>query len=125
MSSGSASTDNFFELGGHSLLATQVISSCAERLPGGTAGCVLCFESTATVAGSGRKHRSIAAKTVSALTRLPSAPVSREGVLPLSFGQQRLWFLDQLVPGSPFYNVPAAVRLRGQLDVSGARTNAQ
>jgi len=43
-------------------------------------------------------------------------PVSREGPLPLSFAQQRLWFLDQLVPDNPFYNVPAAVRLKGQLD---------
>jgi len=43
-------------------------------------------------------------------------PVSREGPLPLSFAQQRLWFLAQLVPDNPFYNVPAAIRLRGQLD---------
>jgi amino acid adenylation domain-containing protein len=37
--------------------------------------------------------------------------------MPLSFAQQRLWFLDQLVPGNPFYNVPAALRLTGQLDL--------
>ncbi|WP_456443397.1 non-ribosomal peptide synthetase, partial [Caldithrix abyssi] len=46
------------------------------------------------------------------LTRQP-----RSGQLPLSFAQQRLWFLDQLSPDSPFYNIPAAVRIKGQLNV--------
>src|SRR5262249_50886653 len=36
---------------------------------------------------------------------------------PLSFAQQRLWFLDKLVPDSPFYNIPAAVRIRAPLDL--------
>src|SRR5205085_641218 len=45
-------------------------------------------------------------------------PVSRGGALPLSFSQQRLWFLNQLEPGSPVYNISAAVRLKGRLDVS-------
>jgi amino acid adenylation domain-containing protein len=44
-------------------------------------------------------------------------PVSREGNLPLSFAQQRLWFLDQMEPGNPLYNIPGAVRLKGSLDV--------
>src|SRR5689334_6070521 len=48
------------------------------------------------------------------------------GALPLSFGQQRLWFLDQLEPGTPFYNVPAAARLHGVLDLSAlARSFAE
>ncbi len=38
-------------------------------------------------------------------------------VFPVSFAQQRLWFLDQLVPGNPFYNIPAAVRLIGVLNI--------
>jgi amino acid adenylation domain-containing protein len=44
-------------------------------------------------------------------------PISRNQNLPLSFAQQRLWFLDQLVPNNPFYNVPAALRLTGSLDL--------
>ncbi|WP_449419933.1 amino acid adenylation domain-containing protein [Phormidium nigroviride] len=43
-------------------------------------------------------------------------PVSREGIIPLSFAQQRLWFMDKLVPNNPFYNVPAAVRMTGAVD---------
>ncbi|MGH7834015.1 MAG: condensation domain-containing protein, partial [Candidatus Binatia bacterium] len=46
-----------------------------------------------------------------ALQRIP-----RDGDLPLSFAQQRLWFLDQLEPNSPLYNVPRAIRIRGSLN---------
>ncbi|GAA6615701.1 aminotransferase class V-fold PLP-dependent enzyme [Scytonema sp. NUACC26] len=47
----------------------------------------------------------------------PIRSVKRQENLPLSFAQQRLWFLVQLEPDSPFYNLPAAVRLQGQLNV--------
>jgi amino acid adenylation domain-containing protein len=45
-------------------------------------------------------------------------PISRQGNLPLSFAQQRLWFLAQLEPNNPFYNIPVAVRLQGQLNLA-------
>ena len=46
----------------------------------------------------------------------PLRPVGREGPLPLSFAQQRLWFIDQLDPDSPAYNIPAAFRMTGRLN---------
>jgi len=44
-------------------------------------------------------------------------PVSRAENIPLSFAQQRLWFLDRLEPGNPFYNQPTALRLTGELKI--------
>ncbi|MEH1944165.1 MAG: amino acid adenylation domain-containing protein [Nostoc sp.] len=46
----------------------------------------------------------------------PIVPISRSGNLPLSFAQQRLWFLDQLIPNNPFYNIPLALHLTGSLN---------
>src|SRR5262249_30245814 len=46
---------------------------------------------------------------------LPIVRVSRDQNLPLSFAQQRLWFIDQLAPNSTLYNIPGAVRLAGRL----------
>ncbi|MBG1271675.1 non-ribosomal peptide synthetase [Nostoc sp. WHI] len=46
----------------------------------------------------------------------PLVPISRSGNLSLSFAQQRLWFLDQLIPNNPFYNIPLALHLTGSLN---------
>ena len=106
--------DNFFELGGHSLLATQLVSRVREAF-GVEAELRKLFEQP-TIAALAAHLEELRVEG-----RLYSAPpiqlVSREENLPLSFAQQRLWFIDQLETNSAAYNVPAAVRLTGHLDV--------
>ena len=107
--------DNFFELGGHSLLAIQCLARMRAEfkvelplrrlfeLPtvAGLAACIEALQQT-------EKARQFP----------PLERVARDAALPLSFAQQRLWFLDQLEPGSPVYNIYAALRLDGALDVT-------
>src|SRR5262249_44128883 len=63
----------------------------------------------------------IAQTSVPAVACLPLIARPWPVVLPLSFAQQRLWFLEQLTPGQATYHVPATVQLRGALDVRGRR----
>jgi amino acid adenylation domain-containing protein len=105
---------NFFELGGHSLLGTQITSRVRDAFRAEVALRHL-FESP-TVA-------EFAICIEAALRRQqdaeqpPLVRVSRDQTLPLSFAQQRLWFIDQLEPNSSLYNIPVAVRLTGSLDI--------
>src|SRR6185503_3191705 len=106
--------DNFFELGGHSLLATQVISRVRDAF-GQEVALRSLFEQP-TVAGLASEIEAGGGLRAD-LQAPPLQRVERAERLPLSFAQQRLWFLDQMEPGSSFYNIPAAVRLRGVLNV--------
>ncbi|HYG64762.1 MAG TPA: amino acid adenylation domain-containing protein, partial [Thermoanaerobaculia bacterium] len=109
--------DDFFALGGHSLMATRVVSRLRDafhvELP--LRGL---FEEP-TVAGLARRLDE-AVRAGAGLAAPPIVPVPRgdgEIELPLSFAQQRLWFIEQLEPGSSHYNVASPLRLRGLLRV--------
>ncbi|MFJ5097038.1 amino acid adenylation domain-containing protein [Streptomyces sp. NPDC088557] len=109
---------DFFDLGGHSLLATQVMAFVREtfavQLP------LSAFFETRTVAGLaaavGRARSGPAGRP------LPTLEPAPEGGAPvLSFAQQRMWFLDRLAPGNPFYNITTAYRLRGEFSPDALR----
>ncbi|HTQ80792.1 MAG TPA: amino acid adenylation domain-containing protein, partial [Thermoanaerobaculia bacterium] len=104
--------EDFFALGGHSLLATQVASRVRRAL--GVELRLRDLFERPTVAGLALDLGQLLRGT-SGTTALPIAPVPRGRDLPLSFSQQRLWFIDQLEPGSPAYNLPAAQRALGRL----------
>ena len=105
-------THHFFELGGHSLMAMQVVSRIRQALKL-EVPLKLLFEKP-------RLEGFVAALTTQA-PGAPNAPallpVGRDQPLPLSYAQERQWFLWQLEPQSAAYHIPSALRLKGQLDL--------
>ncbi|MBB4637946.1 non-ribosomal peptide synthetase [Longimicrobium terrae] len=114
--------DDFFALGGHSLLGMQVMSRIRQLL-GVEIPVRALFDAPtlATFAEVVDEWRGVD----SGPGQPPLEPADRAGALPLSFAQQRLWFLHQLEPESPFYNIPAAIRLEGALDAEALRRALQ
>jgi amino acid adenylation domain-containing protein/non-ribosomal peptide synthase protein (TIGR01720 family) len=106
--------DDFFELGGHSLLVMQVTTRVKAIF--GVKLRLRAFFEKRTLEGVAEVIEA-AIRSGERAEAPPITAVPRDLPLPLSFAQQRLWFIDQLEPGSPLYNLPAAVRMRGRLDV--------
>ena len=126
---------DFFALGGHSLLATQAVSRLRDQL-----GVELVLDdifrfptpaqlaerlASQTAANDGSEETAKDDAATAPGAHAPGSDVpplaglrkEAEGAHPLSTAQRRFWLLDRLAPGNPAYNIPAAVRLRGRLDV--------
>ncbi|MBU6399797.1 MAG: amino acid adenylation domain-containing protein, partial [Verrucomicrobia bacterium] len=106
--------DHFFDLGGHSLLATQVLSR-VRRAWGLELPLRAVFEAPTLAALAQQIEAARGAAAQASAT--PARPAADHGAVPLSFAQERLWFLEQLEPGRPFNNIPAAIRLEGRLEL--------
>ena len=105
--------DDFFDLGGHSLLATRLVALLRDRT--GVAPALRTVFEQATVAALAETLE------LGAGTANPLGPVERPAVIPLSFAQRRLWFLNRFDPGSGAYNIPVVLELKGTLDVPALR----
>nr|WP_256560316.1 non-ribosomal peptide synthase/polyketide synthase [Myxococcus dinghuensis] len=111
--------DNFFALGGHSLIATQVVSRLRSTF-GVELPVKALFDAPSVARLTEMVEEAMLHRT--AAPRAPTAQrLSRDGELPLSFAQQRLWLLDQLQPGRAEYNIVGAMSLEGALDQEALR----
>jgi amino acid adenylation domain-containing protein len=104
--------DNFFERGGHSLLATQLVSRIREAF--GVELPIRSLFEQQTLRGQAQVIE--AAKTGEQHAVVPLVKRSSEERTRLSFAQERLWFLSQFMGPSPVYNIPLALRLRGEVN---------
>ena len=98
--------DNFFDLGGHSLLATQVASRIVQA--SGVALSLRTLFNTPTIAALSSVLDQ--ARRTSPITALPMRRVTRDKPIPLSFAQERMWFLHQLAPNDHAYHIPITMQ---------------
>lgn len=106
-------TDHFFEIGGHSLLAIQLVAAIRDTFDIDLQVDAIFAAPTVQQLAHTIDQQSKDTPTGSLFSNLQ--PVARVGALPLSYAQQRLWFLDQMEGASATYNVHAAVRAQGRL----------
>ncbi len=110
-------SSHFFDLGGHSLLATQLASKLRETM-GLELPIRMIFEAPSLGDLAARIDALMLAGAASGTTGGPAfGSLPRPDPIPLSFEQERLWFLHKLEPASPAYNIPIAFRLTGALDI--------
>jgi len=107
--------ENFFNLGGHSLLATRAVSRIRELF-----GAALPLKTMFEKPTLAEQAEAIDAclREARGLIEPPLTPRPREAEAPLSFAQERMWFLNQMEPESPTYNIPKRFRLTGTLDAA-------
>ena len=110
--------DDYFELGGDSLSGTQLTNAIAEEF-----GVTLDFEDVytySTIRSLGERIEAFSkvGELHSTSDALRLVTVARTEPMPASSGQRRLWFLDQLEPENPFYNIPLSLRLKGPLETA-------
>lgn len=103
--------DDFFALGGHSLLAAQVVARVRD-VTGRQLPLALLFAKPTVAALA----EALAAMSDEADAWQPRPVLARDGAIPLSFPQERLWFIEQLAPGAATYHVSVLLRLTGELD---------
>jgi len=119
--------DDFFDLGGHSLLAIKMLARIRDILKVEVPTRTLFEHATIAALAQQLPGKSATSDEVPAVdgssgARLPQlARRDGTGPAPLSFAQERLWFLDQLVPGSPAYNIVDIVPIAGRFDAAAMR----
>jgi amino acid adenylation domain-containing protein/thioester reductase-like protein len=106
--------DNFFHLGGHSLLAVRAVSALREKF--GLEVAVRDFFAHPVLEDLARGVR-----PVNEANRAPIVPVERTDRMPMSFAQQRLWFMSRIEGASEAYHIPFGVWLKGDLDARALR----
>jgi amino acid adenylation domain-containing protein len=108
--------ENFFDLGGHSLLATQMVSRVRNAL-GVELPLRTVFEAPTVAELAAR----VSAGGEALAPPLEARARIKDEILPLSYAQERIWFLEQLAGPSAAYNLPGAIRLQGALDIDALR----